>query len=169
MDTSVLIVELFCHAEDGIRDGTVTGVQTCALPIFAALGNPERQFPSVLVAGTKGKGSTVAMLNACVQAAGLRAGRYTSPHLINWRERTCIDGQPISVDEVIAMAEPVRRAVEELPDAFGAPTTFEVGTAFSFLYFAQAGLEVAVVEVGTGGRFDATNLLEPLVSVIAPI
>jgi dihydrofolate synthase/folylpolyglutamate synthase len=67
------------------------------------------------------------------------------------------------------MADPVRRAVEALPDAFGAPTTFEVGTAITFLYFAQAGLEVAAVEVGTGGRFDATNLLEPLVSVIAPI
>ena len=139
----------------------------CAL--LAALGNPERGFPAVLVAGTKGKGSTVAMLSACLSAAGLRTGRYTSPHLVNWRERTCIDGQPISVDEVIAMAEPVRRAVEELPDAFGAPTTFEVGTAITLLYFAQASLEVAVVEVGTGGRFDATNVLEPLVSAIAPI
>jgi len=134
--------------------------------LLAALGNPERGFPAILVAGTKGKGSTVAMLSACLSAAGLRTGRYTSPHLVNWRERTCIDGQPISVDDVIAMAEPVRRAVEELPDAFGAPTTFEVGTAITLLYFAQASLEVAVVEVGTGGRFDATNLVEPLVSVV---
>jgi dihydrofolate synthase/folylpolyglutamate synthase len=137
--------------------------------LLAVLGNPERRFPSVLVAGTKGKGSTVAMLSACLQTAGLRTGRYTSPHLINWRERICIDGHPISVDEVIAIAEPVRRALYELSDAFGAPTTFEVGTALAFQYFAQAALEVAVVEVGTGGRFDSTNVLEPLVSVIAPI
>jgi dihydrofolate synthase/folylpolyglutamate synthase len=137
--------------------------------LLTALGNPEAQFPSVLVAGTKGKGSTVAMLSACLQAAGLRTGRYTSPHLVNWRERTCIDGQPIAVDEAITMAESVRRAVEALPDALGAPTTFEVGTAIALVYFAQAGLDLGVVEVGTGGRFDATNLLEPLVSVIAPI
>jgi dihydrofolate synthase/folylpolyglutamate synthase len=121
------------------------------------------------VAGTKGKGSTVAMLSACLQAAGLRTGRYTSPHLVNWRERTCIDGQPISVDDVIALAEPVRHAVEALPDAVGDPTTFEVGTALTFLYFARARLDLAVVEVGTGGRFDATNLLEPMISVITPI
>jgi dihydrofolate synthase/folylpolyglutamate synthase len=137
--------------------------------LLAGLGHPERAFASVLVAGTKGKGSTVAMLGACVQAAGLRTGRYTSPHLINWRERTCINGQPISVAHVIDLAEPVRRAVEALPADLGEPTTFEIGTAITFLYFARQGLDMAVVEVGTGGRFDATNLLEPLVSVITPI
>src|SRR5437879_5844345 len=103
------------------------------LALLAGLGQPQQSFPSVLVAGTKGKGSTVAMISACLSAAGLRTGRYTSPHLVNWRERTCIDGQPISVDEVITLAAPVRRAVEELPDAFGAPTTFEVGTAITFV------------------------------------
>jgi dihydrofolate synthase/folylpolyglutamate synthase len=135
----------------------------------AGLGHPETRLTSVLVAGTKGKGSTVAMLSACLQAAGLRTGRYTSPHLINWRERTCIDGQPISAADVIALADPVRRAVDALPEALGVPTTFEIGTAIAFLYFARAGLDLAVIEVGTGGRFDATNLLEPLVSVITPI
>ncbi|MCA1644942.1 MAG: hypothetical protein LC797_05530 [Chloroflexi bacterium] len=137
--------------------------------LLGALGHPERRFASVLVSGTKGKGSTVAMLSACLQAAGLRTGRYTSPHLVNWRERTCIDGQPIGVADVIALAKPIRHAVERLPAAVGEPTTFEVGTAFTFLYFAQAGLDLATVEVGTGGRFDATNLLDPLVSVITPI
>jgi len=138
--------------------------------LLAALGHPEAAFPALLVAGTKGKGSTVAMLGACLSAAGLRTGRYTSPHLINWRERTCIDAQPIGVDEVVALAEPVRRAVESLAPSLGVPTTFEVGTALTFVYFARdAALDVAVVEVGTGGRFDATNLLDPLVSVISPI
>jgi dihydrofolate synthase/folylpolyglutamate synthase len=137
--------------------------------LLGALGNPERGLPSVLVAGTKGKGSTVAMLGACLQAAHVRTGRYTSPHLINWRERTCIDGQPISTDAVVALAASVRQAVAQVPSALGTPTTFEVGTALSFLYFAQQQVDVVVVEVGTGGRFDATNLLEPLVSAITPI
>jgi dihydrofolate synthase/folylpolyglutamate synthase len=138
--------------------------------LLATLGHPERQFASVLVAGTKGKGSTVAMLSTCLQAAGLRTGRYTSPHLVNWRERTCIDGRPIAAADVVALAEPVRQAVEALPAGLAHPTTFEIGTALAFVYFARCeGLGVAVVEVGTGGRFDATNLLEPKVSVITPI
>lgn len=138
--------------------------------LLAALEHPERAFPSLLVAGTKGKGSTVAMLSACLRAQGLHIGRYTSPHLVNWRERTCVDAQPIGVDAVLALAEPIRRAVESLAPSLGQPTTFEVGTAFAFAYFAR-GIEIdlAVVEVGTGGRFDATNLLEPLVSVITSI
>jgi dihydrofolate synthase/folylpolyglutamate synthase len=138
--------------------------------LLAALDHPERAFPAVLVAGTKGKGSTVAMLAACLQAQGLRTGRYTSPHLVNWRERTCVDAQPIGVASVLALAEPIRRAVENLAPGLGQPTTFEVGTAFAFLYFARGTeIDLAVVEVGTGGRFDATNLLEPLVSVITSI
>jgi dihydrofolate synthase/folylpolyglutamate synthase len=137
--------------------------------LLAALDNPERRFPSVLVAGTKGKGSTVAMIGACLQAAGLRTGRYTSPHLINWRERTCIDAEPISTEAVVVLAEPIRRAIAELDPTLGTATTFEVGTAFALVYFAQRGVDLAVVEVGTGGRFDATNLLEPRVSAIAPI
>ncbi|HEY0583670.1 MAG TPA: hypothetical protein VGE94_15915, partial [Chloroflexota bacterium] len=75
--------------------------------LLSSLGNPEREFRSLLVAGTKGKGSTVAMLSACLQAAGHRTGRATSPHLVNWRERTVVDGQPISTADVVALAEPV--------------------------------------------------------------
>jgi dihydrofolate synthase/folylpolyglutamate synthase len=137
--------------------------------LLAALNHPEREFPAVLVAGTKGKGSTAAMLSACLQAAGFRTGRYTSPHLINWRERTCSDALPISTEAVVGLAEPIRAAIEELDPALDDPTTFEVGTAFAFVHFAREKVDVAVVEVGTGGRMDATNLLEPLVSVIAPI
>jgi dihydrofolate synthase/folylpolyglutamate synthase len=132
--------------------------------LLDALGHPERRFPSLLVAGTKGKGSTVAMLAACLQAAGYRTGRYTSPHLVNWRERTAIDGMPISTDAVVALAERIRPVATD-PEL----TTFEVGTAFAFEHFARSQVDVAVVEVGTGGRFDATNLVEPLVSVITPI
>ena len=139
----------------------------CAL--LQAVGHPERRFPSMLVAGTKGKGSTVAMVSACVQAAGLHAGRYTSPHLVNWRERTCIDAEPISTEAVIALAGPIREAVAQLSPGLGLPTTFEVGTAFALLHFARRRVDLAVLEVGTGGRFDATNVVDPLVSVITTI
>jgi dihydrofolate synthase/folylpolyglutamate synthase len=137
--------------------------------LLEALGHPESRFPSLLVAGTKGKGSTVAMLSAGLRAAGYRTGRYTSPHLVNWRERTTIDAEPISTSDVVALAEAVRRAVAAIPTSLGIPTTFEVGTALTFEYFARKTIDVAVVEVGTGGRFDATNLVDTRVAVIAPV
>jgi dihydrofolate synthase/folylpolyglutamate synthase len=139
--------------------------------LLEALGNPQRVLAhrTVLIAGTKGKGSTAAMVDACLQAAGVRTGLYTSPHLVNWRERTCVDGQPISTAAVTALAEPVRAAVETLPSSLPGPTTFEVGTALSLLYFARQRVQAAVLEVGTGGRFDATNLVEAAVSAITPI
>jgi dihydrofolate synthase/folylpolyglutamate synthase len=139
----------------------------CAL--LEALGHPETQFPSLLVAGTKGKGSTVAMLSACLRSAGFRTARYTSPHLVNWRERTTIDDTPISTSDVLELMQPVRRAVDSIPPSLGSPTTFEVGTALTFEYFARRAIDVAVVEVGTGGRFDATNLVDTQVAVIAPV
>jgi dihydrofolate synthase/folylpolyglutamate synthase len=137
--------------------------------LLSALGHPELSFPSVLVSGTKGKGSTVAMLAGCLRSAGYLTGRYTSPHLLNWRERITIDGEPIPTAAVLRLTEPIRRAVAELPSALGPLTTFEVGTAFAFVNFAQQNVEVAVVEVGTGGRFDATNLVEPSVAVVTPV
>ncbi len=137
--------------------------------LLETLGHPESRFPALLVAGTKGKGSTVAMLSACLRAAGDRTARYTSPHLVNWRERTTIDDLPISTSDVLDLAEPVRRAVDGIPASLGIPTTFEVGTALTFEYFARGGIDVAVVEVGTGGRFDATNLVDTQVAVVAPV
>jgi dihydrofolate synthase/folylpolyglutamate synthase len=137
--------------------------------LLAALEHPELRYPSILVAGTKGKGSTVAMLSACLQAAGYRTARYTSPHLVNWRERTSVNNAAISVGDVLALAEPVRQAIDRIPASLGVPTTFEVGTAFAFQHFARQSVDVAVIEVGTGGRFDATNLVDTRVAVIAPI
>lgn len=137
--------------------------------LLQRLDDPHLALSPVLVAGTKGKGSTVAMLAACLRAAGRRTARYTSPHLVNWRERTWIDGQSISTQDVLALADPIRRAVDSLPRELGQPTTFEVGTAFALLHFARARVEVAVLEVGVGGGHDATNVVEPLVSAITPI
>ncbi len=137
--------------------------------LLAHLGHPERSYPSLLVAGTKGKGSVVAMAASCLTAAGVRTGAYTSPHLVNWRERTCIDGEPIDTQAVLRLVPEVRAAVEALPRTLRRPGTFEVGTALTLLYFARTGVDLAVVEVGVGGREDATNVLDPLVSVITPI
>lgn len=140
-----------------------------ARTLLHLLGDPQRAFPTVLVGGTKGKGSTAAMVAASLHAAGYHTGRYTSPHLVSWRERTWVDGHAIATDEVVRLVGPLRSAVETLPAPLGPPTTFEVGTALTFLHFADQALDVAVVEVGVGGLTDATNLADPLVSAITPI
>src|SRR5581483_7623373 len=140
--------------------------------LLALCGAPQDSFPAVLIAGTKGKGSTAAMLAAMLSASGLRVGRYTQPHLVSYRERTWAAGSYVSAAEVAGLADELRplvaTAVRRAPD-LGRYTTFEVGTALTFLYFARRQVDVAVVEVGVGGAHDATNVLDPLVSVIAPI
>ncbi len=136
-----------------------------------ALGRPERRYPSLLVAGTNGKGSTVALSEAILRASGLTTGRYTSPHLRFVEERIAIEGRPIPREELAAAVSRVAEAAEGLfdePDR-SAPTYFEAMTAAAFFAFAARGVEVAVLEVGMGGRYDATNIAPADVSVIAPI
>lgn len=153
------------HRPAGHRQAKLDRVQT----LMAHLGNPHLAYPTLLVAGTKGKGSTVAMLASVLRASGKSVGRTTSPHLVNWRERVWVDGEPITAGRVIRHVETLRRAVAQLPNALGEPTTFEVGIALAFLDFAERHVDVAVVEVGVGGRFDATNVADPVVSAITPI
>ena len=133
--------------------------------LLAALGNPQGRFTSVHVAGTKGKGSTAALLEACLRAAGYRTGFYTSPHLHTFRERIQVGGQKIAREEVVALTEEIRPHVERIPGV----TTFEAITAFGFLYFARAAVDIAVVEVGLGGRLDATNVIMPELAVVSSI
>jgi len=133
--------------------------------LLEAAGNPHREFRSVHVAGTKGKGSTAAMIEACVREAGYRTALYTSPHLHTFRERIRVGGEKIGRGEVVALVQELRPLVERMPEL----TTFEVITAMGFLHFARADVEVAVVEVGLGGRLDATNVLSPDVAVITSI
>lgn len=133
--------------------------------VLEAVGNPHHDFRSVHVAGTKGKGSTSAMIESCLRDAGYRTGLYTSPHLHTFRERIEVAGDKIGRDEVVALVEELQPLVERTPGL----TTFEVITAMGFLYFSRADVEVAVVEVGLGGRLDATNVLEPEVAVITSI
>ncbi|HTD76966.1 MAG TPA: Mur ligase family protein, partial [Chloroflexota bacterium] len=132
-------------------------------------GGPDRQLKIALVAGTKGKGSTCAMLASILGAAGARCGLYTKPHLQSYRERIRVDGTAIAPHEFADAVERIRRIVRELPPEAGEPTTFEVTTAMALDVFARQGCDLAVVEVGLGGRLDATNATDPLVSVITSI
>jgi dihydrofolate synthase/folylpolyglutamate synthase len=135
--------------------------------LLARMGDPQRRFPSVLVAGTNGKGSTSALLAGMARAAGYRTGHYTSPHLERVEERLRIDGETIEpgrfatlLTEIIGLAE---------RETGTPPTYFEAVTLAAFRWFAESEVDLAVVEVGLGGRLDATNLCDPLLSLITPI
>jgi dihydrofolate synthase/folylpolyglutamate synthase len=138
--------------------------------LLPLIGHPEKRFRSVHIGGTNGKGSTAAMVTSVLAHAGYKIGLYTSPHLIDFSERIRVSGIPIPAEEIVRLTERVREAMES-----GAPhltqeiTFFEFTTALAFLYFAESDVDLAVVEVGMGGRFDATNLLTPLVSAITQI
>jgi len=140
--------------------------------LSAGLGNPHKAVPCVHIAGTNGKGSTAAMLESILRAAGLRTGLYTSPHLERINERIRINGEDIS-DESLAVAWTRVRASIELLMAAGKlaahPTYFECLTAIAFFAFAQQGVDFAVYEVGLGGRLDATNIVSPEVAIITPV
>ncbi len=138
--------------------------------ILRRMGHPERQFRSVHIAGTNGKGSTAAMYEAALRAAGLKVGRFTSPHLSTYRERFVVDGEMIGEAELAALVAELRPVLQAVAaDGFGDPTEFEVGTALGMQFFARRKVDLAVIEVGMGGRFDATNVIEPIFSVIAHI
>lgn len=135
--------------------------------LLGALGHPQQRVPLVHVAGTNGKGSVCAYLAAVLGAAGYRVGRYTSPHLVSWRERIVVNGNTIAAEDLI---ERLKQVVAAIDPAQPSPTQFEVFTAAAWLHFAEAGVDLAVMEVGLGGRLDATNVVDaPLVSVITSL
>jgi dihydrofolate synthase / folylpolyglutamate synthase len=140
--------------------------------LLDAMGHPERQFASVLVAGTNGKGSTAAMLASILRAAGYKTGLYTSPHLIRVNERLQINNVPVKDESFVATYEIVESIAQELMDAGKLPwhpSFFEMLTAMCLQYFAAEGVQIAVLEVGMGGRLDATNAVEPCLSIITDI
>jgi dihydrofolate synthase / folylpolyglutamate synthase len=140
--------------------------------LVARLGHPERTFTSVHVAGTNGKGSVTAMVDAALRAAGHRSARYTSPHLIDLTERFVIDGQPVSRPALVAVVADLQRTADALlADGILAapPTFFEVTTATAFELFRRTGVSVAIIEVGLGGRLDATNVIQPAATAITSI
>ncbi|MGE3268537.1 MAG: folylpolyglutamate synthase/dihydrofolate synthase family protein [Chloroflexota bacterium] len=140
--------------------------------LLQEIGNPDLLMSSVLVAGTKGKGSIAAYTEAMLRAAGYRTGLVTSPHLVSWCERTRVDGRDVDPESVARLLPDIRRAIERLearrPD-LGHVTTFEAGFAFALQAFSERGVQVAVVEAGVGGLHDATNVLEPLAVALGPI
>lgn len=127
-------------------------------------GHPHRKFKTVHIAGTNGKGSCSHTIAAIMQAAGYKVGLYTSPHLIDFRERIKINGVPVSKDYVVKFVEQERSFFEPL-----SPSFFELTTAMAFKYFAEQEVDVAVIEVGLGGRLDCTNIITPLLSIITNI
>ena len=140
--------------------------------LLEALEHPERKFPAVLIAGTNGKGSTAATLSSILQSSGYKTGLYTSPHLVRINERVRINGADISDDDFAGIHDLVDRTAERLVsenDLPWHPSFFEMLTAIAFEYFAREKVDIAVLEVGMGGRLDATNVVDPLVSVITDI
>jgi dihydrofolate synthase/folylpolyglutamate synthase len=140
--------------------------------MLAALGNPERRFPSVLIAGTNGKGSTAAILSSILRAGGFKTALYSSPHLVSINERIRVNGEAIANVEFSEIYDRVERTAEQFLHSGKLPwhpSFFEMLTVMAFEYFASVGVEIAVLEVGMGGRLDATNVVDPLLSVIADI
>ena len=130
-----------------------------------ALENPQNKYPTVHVAGTKGKGSVAAFCSSALQAAGYRVGLYTSPHLHEFTERIQVNGYPISQTDLVCLVEEIKTTIANIPGL----TTFEITTGLALLHFARVGVDIAVIEVGLGGRLDATNVITPELSVITSI
>jgi len=158
---------LFRLEQFGIKFG-LESIET----LLARLGHPERTFRSIHIAGTNGKGSVTAMVDTALGRAGYRSARYTSPHLVDLSERFVVAGRPVDAAAMRSAAGDVRAAIESLR-AEGAlqalPTFFEATTALAFELFRRAGVEVAAVEVGLGGRLDSTNVIHPVASAITSI
>jgi dihydrofolate synthase/folylpolyglutamate synthase len=133
--------------------------------LMGDLGNPQRDYPVVHIAGTKGKGSTAALAANALKCAGYRVGLYISPHLEDFNERIQVNGTPISRTDLVALVEFIKPFVARIPQL----TTFEITTAIGFLQFSRQQVEILVAEVGLGGRLDATNVIIPVVSVITSL
>ena len=133
--------------------------------LMEELGNPQQKYPIIHVAGTKGKGSVASLCASALKAGGYKTGLYTSPHLWDYTERVQINGEPISHKQLIELVEEIKPAVAKIPKL----TTFEITTALGLLAFAKNNVNAAVIEVGLGGRLDATNIVTPNVSVITSL
>ncbi|CCQ65058.1 Dihydrofolate synthase / Folylpolyglutamate synthase [Crocosphaera watsonii WH 0402] len=135
--------------------------------LLAQLDNPHQHIPIIHVGGTNGKGSVCAYLSSILTEAGYRVGRYTSPHLIDWTERICINNQPIAESELETILIKIKNSINTTQDI---PTQFEIITAAAWVYFYQQKVDIAVIEVGLGGRLDATNVCHrPLATVITSL
>src|SRR5687767_1201159 len=166
MDYQQTIDYLFSHLPMFSRIGTAAYKKdlTNTLKLCEFLGNPHKKFKTIHVAGTNGKGSVSHMLAAILQTAGYKTGLYTSPHLKDFRERFRINGAMIPKEFVIGFTERIRPVIEAINPSF-----FEITVAMAFDFFAKEKVDIAIVEVGLGGRLDSTNIIQPEVSVITNI
>ena len=139
--------------------------------LLEVLNSPHRKIRTIHVAGTNGKGSVCAMLSSVLCSAGYKVGLFTSPHLLSFEERIRVNGSPISRDELCSLVEKIKPISEEMVESgkFEHPTFFETATVMAFSHFADSDLDYAVLEVGLGGRLDATNVVTPIVSVITTV
>ncbi|MES2702213.1 MAG: folylpolyglutamate synthase/dihydrofolate synthase family protein [Bacteroidota bacterium] len=137
---------------------------TNTIKLCAALGDPQHKFKSVHIAGTNGKGSTSHALAAVLQQAGYKTALYTSPHLVDFRERIRIDGVPVSKEWVVAFVAQHKQVIEEIQPSF-----FEITVTMAFAYFAEQKVDIAIIETGLGGRLDSTNIITPVLSIITNI
>jgi dihydrofolate synthase / folylpolyglutamate synthase len=160
MTYSSAVAYLYRLQKHGIKLGLVT-----MTALMVRLGMPQTRYRTLHIAGTNGKGSTAAMAAAVLQAAGYRVGLYTSPHLVEFRERIRVNGEMIAESRVAQLTEQLQALCQ--PDL--SPTFFEYTTAMAFQYFADSGVDVAVLEVGLGGRFDATNVVMPMACAVTTI
>lgn len=160
MQLKPLLNELFAmtfHA--GIKPGLERIIELCE-----HIGNPQFQFPVIHVAGTNGKGTTCSVMASILMEAGYKVGLYTSPHVRDFNERIRINGVAISDDDILRLAPPLMQKTQEIEGTF-----FEVTTALAFQYFAERRVDIAVIETGLGGTYDATNIVQPIASVITQI
>ena len=160
MTYSSAVAYLYRLQQHGIKLGLAT-----MTALMVRLGMPQTRYRTLHIAGTNGKGSTAAMAAAVLQAAGYRVGLYTSPHLVEFRERICVNGEMIAESQVAQLTEQLQTFCQ--PDL--SPTFFEYTTAMAFQHFADSGVDVAVLEVGLGGRFDATNVVTPMACAVTTI
>ena len=166
MSYSETIQYLYSLQKQGIKFGLSNITK-----LMSSLGDPQKSFSSIHIAGTNGKGSTSAIIASILNASGLKVGLFTSPHLVSFTERIRVNGEEIAEFEVVRLAEELRARIFNLQssDSDFLPTFFEVVTAIALLYFKKEKIDIAVVEVGMGGRLDATNIVIPEVSVITNI
>ncbi len=160
--------ECYSYIFDLQKTGIKFGLENIK-KLLNGIGNPENSFESVHVAGTNGKGSTSLFISSVLKESKYKVGFYSSPHLIHFAERVRINGIPVSEKLLTESIRKLAKKIEESPERMGRPTYFEFGTALAFECFARAGVEVAVIETGMGGRLDATNVLKPILSLITNI
>ncbi|TLZ56972.1 MAG: bifunctional folylpolyglutamate synthase/dihydrofolate synthase, partial [Methanobacteriota archaeon] len=166
MDYEALLNELYRLERFGIKLGLDTITE-----LLGHMGNPHRRFKTVHVTGTNGKGSVCAYVASVLRKAGHRTGLYTSPHLVRFSERIQVDGREISDADVARIYQEMQPAIAKTSGGSKVrqPTFFEVTTAMAFHYFAERKIDIGVIEVGMGGRMDATNVINPLVAVLTRI